>query len=125
VWSSTGQLVLRDEEMGAGREFARQVRLAQPGDTNTFPAVAIGDVLRESGHHKISLLKMDIEGAEAEVLGRGERAWLDAVQSFAIELHDGTPFGDTAGPFADAFGSGFTTEISGELTIGFRAPAGA
>jgi FkbM family methyltransferase len=120
VWSSSGRLVLREEMLGNGREWARQVRLARDGEPESFPAVDIATLFAESGCQEISILKIDIEGAEVEVLTNGDRSWMDKVRNFAIELHDDTPFGDSRGPFAESFAAEFDMVESGELTVGFR-----
>ncbi len=36
---------------------------------------------------KVDFLKMDIEGAEIEILLRGDLAWLNRVSQFNIEIH--------------------------------------
>jgi FkbM family methyltransferase len=49
--------------------------------------VTVSELLTWSRWGHIDLLKLDIEGAEADVL-RGSEAWIDRVETIAIELHD-------------------------------------
>ena len=52
-------------------------------------AVTVADVIRMSGFDRVDLMKIDVEGAEAEILA-GDLSWLDRVDAVMIELH-GTP----------------------------------
>ncbi|MGW4365722.1 FkbM family methyltransferase [Nocardia takedensis] len=49
-------------------------------------AVEVGTLLDRYGIETVDILKMDIEGAEAEVLA-GDTAWLDRVRLLIIEIH--------------------------------------
>jgi hypothetical protein len=50
-------------------------------------------ILRESGQDRISLLKIDIEGAEVQLFSEGCESWLSKVDNIVIELHDDSCFG--------------------------------
>lgn len=77
-----------------------------------------GKGLWQSPEYRISLLKVDIEGAEAVVFGRDCQSWLGKVDAIAIELHDDSGFGNASGIFFDAIrGHGFEVSSVGELTI--------
>ncbi|HUB72990.1 MAG TPA: FkbM family methyltransferase [Solirubrobacteraceae bacterium] len=118
VWSAPAALVIDEGVYGDGREWSRQVREARPGESDCFAAVSVETLLRDSGHERISILKVDIEGAEAVVFADGCQAWLPRVDSIAIELHSDTSFGDCHGVFHRAIaGEGFTVSQSGNLTI--------
>jgi Methyltransferase FkbM domain len=71
-----------------GWEWARTVREAKEGEARTIMATDIGTVLKESGFDRISILKVDIEGAEAIVFSSNYKEWLSKVDNLAIELHD-------------------------------------
>ncbi len=123
VWSSPTELVVSDEQYRDGGEWARQVRPARPGEASDFRGVGIAMLLAEDGAARISILKVDIEGAEAVVFGPGYEAWIDQVDVIAIELHDDTVFGDAPAIFHEAIrGRGFSVSHSGELTICRRIP---
>ena len=118
VWSHAGTLAIRDGSFRKGREWTRQVREAQAGEANGIPAVDVGTLLRESGHERISILKIDIEGAEAVVFSAGCEDWLAKVDTLVIELHDDTSFGDCSRVFAQAIsGQDFAVSRAGELTV--------
>jgi FkbM family methyltransferase len=91
LWSGPSELVISNpdaeeswafmaEEAGAG---------AAPGArSTTVPALGVPDLMRQFGVERIDLLKIDIEGAEREVLGADAWAWLGRVGCTAVELHD-------------------------------------
>lgn len=51
------------------------------------PGLTVDAILRDAGQNKVDLLKIDIEGAEREVLSCAEN-WIDRVEVLMIELHD-------------------------------------
>jgi FkbM family methyltransferase len=87
VWSYPARVALAEASLGAGQEWARQVRPAQPDDLTAFSATDVGTLLRNSGFDRISILKVDIEGAEADVFAHGYAGWLSKVDNLVIELH--------------------------------------
>jgi FkbM family methyltransferase len=118
VWSHRGFLRASPDVYGDGREWSRQVIECQAHETGAIPAVDIGTLLRESDFDRISILKVDIEGAEAVVFGPGSAAWLPSVDNIAIELHERTVFGDAPTIFAEAVAAmPFALSRSGELTV--------
>jgi len=118
IWSRTVPLVISQETYRDGREWAKQVRSCRPGETADVEGVDIGTLLAASDHVKLSLLKMDIEGAEAVVFSDNFQSWLDETDAIAIELHDDSVFGNATEVFFSAInGQGFTIARSGELTI--------
>jgi FkbM family methyltransferase len=88
VWSHSVGLVISESTFGDGREWARQVRVARPDELPTVNAVDIGTLLRDSGRPAISILKVDIERAEAVVFGANYADWITKVHNIIIELHD-------------------------------------
>jgi hypothetical protein len=88
-------------------------------------ATDIGSLLAGSGHERISILKMDVEGAEAEIFSQ-PCDWLDRVDALVIELHGPPHFPDGATPFHAAMeGRGFELSRAGELTVCRRKPGAA
>jgi FkbM family methyltransferase len=86
LWSKTCGLVMSDHPPGDELEWAYQVRESKPGERPTMQAVDVPSLLRDSGHERISILKIDVEGAEAQVFSR-PCEWLDKVDNLVIELH--------------------------------------
>lgn len=116
VWPRRVGLVPSETPFGDGREWARRVREAHPGETPAMTGVDVGSVLEESGFDRISILKVDIEGAESLLFG-GPVPWLDLVDHLAIELHDE----ESVRIFTAAIGSRpFEVSRSGELTVCHR-----
>ena len=114
VWSRPCRLVLKDVLRGEGEEWARQVREAADGERDAMTAVDIDTLLAESGFERISVLKVDIEGAETAVFGTNYEAWLPKVDNLVIELH--------GPPCEEAFqraiaGQGFEVSRSEELVV--------
>lgn len=120
VWSESCGLRLVDAPNGDGREWARGVEVAGPGEAADIPAVAIDTLLAGSGYDRISLLKIDIEGAEQVVFGRDPLGWLDKVDCIAIELH-GRDCEEAYRKAVDA--AGFASVECGGLTLSRRAVA--
>lgn len=118
VWSQAAPLVIAENSYGDGRDWSRQVRVCAPSETADFAGVDIATLLAQSGHERISLLKVDIEGAEAVVFAENFTFWLERVDAIAIELHDDSMFGNGSEVFHRAIaGRGFKISHSGELTI--------
>ena len=118
VWSQSAPLVLSQEKYRDGAEWTRQVRICRPGETAEFDGIDIATILAESGYDRITLLKMDIEGAEAIVFSENYESWLHRVDAIAIELHTDSMFGDGEKAFYSAIeGRGFELSKSGELVI--------
>ena len=125
VWSHSTRPGMAAPDYRGGGEYARQVRECGPDEPDTFPAFGIDDLLSAAGRDRVDLLKMDIEGAEAVVFGRGHESWIDRVGTMAVELHDDSSFGPATEIVTRAT-RGFTATRSGELTYYSRfAPAGS
>lgn len=56
----------------------------------TVPAISLKSFMKEHGVDRISLVKMDIEGAEYDIIEHLEDEVYDKVDSFLIEYHDNT-----------------------------------
>jgi FkbM family methyltransferase len=126
IWSHSTGLVISEVPYRDGQQWTRQVRECRPGEEPQFHALDVGSLLQQSGESRISLLKMDIEGAEVVVFTDDRyRAWLPKVDAMAVELHDDSQFGRASDIFFPAIASeGFELSTSRELTICLRKPAG-
>ena len=111
IWSAAGSLVI---DRGRGAEWAIQVRLAEAGERADIPGVTIPDLMALANFPRIDVLKIDIEGAEAELFGPSCSKWLPAVRNMAIELH-----GPECERIVEAAMSRSQCEVgrSGELTV--------
>jgi FkbM family methyltransferase len=122
IWSKSAQLAIESNSYRDGREWTRQVRECAPGERGDITAITIAEILQQSGRERLSLLKMDIEGAEAVVFAdEACQEWLNCTDAFAIELHDDTSFGEATNLFHKAIShQNFQINHCGELTIGRR-----
>ncbi|WP_116809834.1 FkbM family methyltransferase [Steroidobacter cummioxidans] len=82
LWSRSTWLAIENPE--AATWSYRVVESDEPTDIR---AVSIADVMQLHGVDHIDILKMDIEGAELEVLSHSAD-WLSRVRNLLIELHD-------------------------------------
>jgi FkbM family methyltransferase len=119
IWAKPARLAIEASLYRDGREWTRQVRECAPGEQGDITAITIAEILQQSGRERLSLLKMDIEGAEAVVFAdQASQDWLARTDAIAIELHDDTSFGEATNLFYQAIANHcFRTYNSGELTI--------
>ena len=118
VWSHETRLCLSNSA-GDGLEWSRTVNAADEKTDARVTALEIGRILSDSGHQRIRLLKIDIEGAETEVFGANSAVWLPKVDNLVIELHGEKcerAFADAVAPH------GFKLRRHMELTIAQRTP---
>ncbi|MCA9054473.1 MAG: FkbM family methyltransferase [Planctomycetaceae bacterium] len=113
LWNAAGMLVLDDEPFRDGREWSRRVREPRARESSGIEALDMQGLLQEVGASRVSLLKMDIEGAERLVFD-GPVSWLNFIDAIAIELHDS----DCESVFLRALrAQPFDVSRYGELTI--------
>jgi FkbM family methyltransferase len=110
IWSSPAGLVFSE---GKHSDWAVQVREAQPGEVPALQAVDINTILRQSGHQRIDVLKIDIEGSELDVFARHTQPWLSATNNLVIELHSDA----CRRVFHQAIGDQFELSTCDELTV--------
>lgn len=79
VWSCDGEVVYGGSEAWGLRVVPETV------GGSYAPAIRIPTLLHDFGLARVDYVKMDIEGAEAEVLT--EAGWLDRVDAIKIEVH--------------------------------------
>jgi FkbM family methyltransferase len=117
VWSHKTRLKVNLSTVGDCREWATTVREAVDNEAAGFDALDIDSLLAMTTHQIIDILKIDIEGAEAEIFGRNFETWLAKTRIIAIELH-----GRKCREVFDAVISAlpYKCKKSGELTIAER-----
>jgi FkbM family methyltransferase len=84
LWDCDTSLILHSK---VGSTVSSRVECANGGG-DTVTARSITSLARESGLSGFDLVKLDIEGAEREVLSSDEGAWLAKCNVFILELHD-------------------------------------
>jgi FkbM family methyltransferase len=117
VWARAGRVSIANPSAEAN---AFRVSERVDGPASAIPALTVAQLIAQQGCSHLDLLKMDIEGAEAEIL-RHAGEWLDRVSVLVIELHDRIVPG-CAQALCDALrGRAFHQEIVGNnLAIDFR-----
>ena len=97
-------------------------RMSESHDSwkENIPAYTIAQLIERQGCRRLDLLKMDVEGAEAEIFQNGA-AWLDRVKVLIIELHDRIVPGCAQALYHALQGYRFQQEIvGGNLAIDLR-----
>ena len=94
IWSHTCHVRLSTTPYRDGLEWSRQVVECDAADPGAMRGLGFADLLDQHGIGRVSLLKCDIEGAEVVLFGESCSAWIDRVDSIAIELHDDSMFGN-------------------------------
>jgi FkbM family methyltransferase len=118
LWSHQTNLQIKQQEYRDGGHWARQVEPHSAGSSAPVPGFDIPALINRAGTDRISILKIDIEGAEAVVFNHPRVEWLDRIDTIMIELHDDTTFGESTRIFHEAIaGRGFNVWNAGELTI--------
>ncbi|MEM6257007.1 MAG: FkbM family methyltransferase [Planctomycetota bacterium] len=87
VWSKDIGLNFVKDGFGDGRAWAIAVEEARLDEEPDLHAVSIPALLNDSGHDRIALLKVDIEGSELALFSEGAESWLCRVDHLVIELH--------------------------------------
>jgi FkbM family methyltransferase len=119
IWSHPTGLKILETPYRDGKAWSVQVRESTLDETPEMQAIDLGTLLQESGCDKISVLKMDIEGAEAVVFSKNYESWLPFVDNIAIELHDDSCFGRASDIVLNTVNSCKSFSISnfGDLTV--------
>ena len=84
LWKHTGHLSLFQ---GIHDKWGVQVR-EEADEKGSVPAIDMATLMQQHQLDHIDLLKIDIEGAELEVLSSDCSGWLPRVKVLVIELHD-------------------------------------
>ena len=87
LWRENEKLFLFDSGHGNhGFQVSDDQRQTQNHLGGT-PGLTVDAILRDAGQNRVDLLKIDIEGAEREVMSSSAN-WIDRVGVLMIELHD-------------------------------------
>ncbi|MCG5510344.1 FkbM family methyltransferase [Ectothiorhodospira lacustris] len=82
LWSRTTCLAIQDEGVDTW-----SFRVVEADSEHGIMATSVPDLMSDFNIDRIDVLKIDIEGAELEVLG-DSGSWIDSVDTIIIELHD-------------------------------------
>lgn len=84
VWIKRGNIVYSRNN----QPDAYSITNEQNNLSLSVASLSIGDIIKDNNIARIDYLKMDIEGAELNILDDADLTWLKPVQSFNIEFHD-------------------------------------
>jgi len=87
IWSHRADLVLTEAESGQSQPGKARVRPPLAGEPPSVAAQDLATLLQQSGFERISLLRMNIGGAEATVFQSDCQAWIDRVDRLVVDLH--------------------------------------
>jgi FkbM family methyltransferase len=110
VWSK--ETSLRIANPGA-EKWGFSVESSTNG-SSAVKALTIPQILSQSGHETIDILKLDVEGAELELFSEGCEEWLPKVRMIIIELHDRHKPGCSRAVYSKLCQAPFSQEIRGE-----------
>lgn len=117
VWSRPAELAVANPQDDAN---AFRMTDAADGGGPRVAAFTIGQLIDRLGVDRLDLLKMDVEGAEGEIL-RGASEWLPRVNVMIVELHDRFVPGCGEALVAALHGRRFRLELVGQnLAIDLR-----
>jgi FkbM family methyltransferase len=84
LWPESGWLRLVNSEAAS---WSFKCEPSSEGAPGAFRAFSMRDVLDLSGASRCDLLKLDIEGGEAELFSRNVSDWLHRVDAILVEIH--------------------------------------
>ena len=87
IWPHPAELVLAETTFQGGQHWKRRTRAPRPGEVATVTATDIPTLLAQSGFDRISLLKLNIGGAESMLFAANVQSWIGKVDQIAIEFH--------------------------------------
>ena len=117
VWSRPTHVVV--ENPGDAANSFRMTETVN-GNGATIPAFTVEQLIDRLGCARLDLLKMDVEGAERDIL-RHAANWIDRVNVMIIELHDRMVPGCAEALYGALHGKHFRQEIVGQnLVIDLR-----
>ena len=82
LWPSHGALAIANP---SDAKWSFTVRPAGASDAS-IRAMTVDDVMRRARARRIGILKLDVEGAEADLF-EASAAWIDSVDQIVVELH--------------------------------------
>jgi FkbM family methyltransferase len=86
IWSYNACLEIAnpDSPIHGGFQVRETTSLRNP---NTFHGITVTELLHRTDEQEIDLLKLDIEGAEAEIFSHGYHDWIRRIKTLVIECH--------------------------------------
>ncbi|MBL7777873.1 MAG: FkbM family methyltransferase [Chitinophagales bacterium] len=119
IWKNDAYLKITNK---AASKWAFTVSETTESDPESFKAVGIKQLMEQFDIPQIDILKIDIEGAEYELLEAGYENWMSKTKTLIIELHERFKPGCEARFNAAISKFKHTRAVSGENEIVFFEP---
>lgn len=114
----------REEHLDISNKLDKSASFrVQPGEDssgNYIKAITIENLIKEYKMDKISILKIDIEGAEKEVFEFNNKGWISNTDCIIVELHDWLKRGTSQAFFKTMSEYNWRTYVKGENIISFK-----
>lgn len=117
IWSSDSSIWIKDTSK---KSWSFETTTKQETNSEPVFGISIPSLLKKYSLDKIDILKVDIEGAEAELFGKNTNDWLDLVSCVMIETHDKKIPGVSKIVDEALFEKGFTKFKTKDLSLFFR-----
>jgi len=88
LWENSCDALELHCEYRDGREWSRAVRVATSDTPEVIKTLTLAEILDMHPGKQVSLLKIDIEGAELNVFRSNVAGWIHRIERILIELHD-------------------------------------
>lgn len=85
LWGTDGHVRILNP---TAESWSFRVVEAEPDDPDAIEAISLGRILADNDEDAFSLLKIDIEGSEVDLLQADTTNWIGKTKAIAIELHD-------------------------------------
>jgi FkbM family methyltransferase len=119
IWSEPAKLVLVETISGPRGHWRHRVRPAKDEEAASVTGQDLEALLRESGFERISILRINVGGAESTIFASGCERWIGKVDHLAVELHGP----ECRAAFMNAISSEqFAVSEFGEVTHGTKRP---
>ena len=82
IWSRETELYFRNSNAATS-----SYEVAEIGESEVIKTVTLANILRTWKFSRIDILKIDIEGAEADLFSKNVSSWLPHTRNIGIELH--------------------------------------
>src|SRR5438876_5565546 len=102
-------------------KWSFRVQNSSRNSSTRIRAVTVSSLMAEAGFDRVDILKLDIEGAEIELLDAKCKEWIDRVDVIVIELHDWIRPGCTASLLKATEECHYVQFRKGENTVLIRA----
>jgi len=102
-------------------KWSFRVQNSSRNSSTPIRAVTVSSLMAEAGFDRVDILKLDIEGAEIELLDAKCKEWIDRVDVIVIELHDWIRPGCTASLLKATEECHYVQFRKGENTVLIRA----